>query len=333
MRLNKLLKKTGITVMLLLVSMSGLMGQSSHFNYQAVINDPEGNPFEGLVGIKISILQPSANGDVVFSERHTIEADENGFVSFRVGEGDQVYTGEFDTIRWEQGPSFLRTEIAPGGGYSYSISSVEELTGAPMAMYAWKADTIASGFEEADPVFLESPASMISEEDTLKWNALSEKATYRVGDLFGGGVIFYVEPNGQHGLIASLSDVEVSPWGNAGVVTSAVSHYHGEENTTHIVNSTGEGTYAAYACDTLLMNGYDDWYLPAADEMYLLFRSRYVLNQLLVDDGNDDTAGLTADGYWTSTEKDGNEAYQFRTGNLKVAGKEESAIVRAIRAF
>jgi hypothetical protein len=88
---------------------------SDFFNYQAVVSDPDGKPYEGTVGIRISILQPAADGEVVYSERHTIET-ETGFVSFRVGEGDQVYKGEFDTINWSVGPSFIKTEIAPEVG-------------------------------------------------------------------------------------------------------------------------------------------------------------------------------------------------------------------------
>mgnify|MGYP006285463229 CR=1 FL=1 len=306
---------------------------SDFFNYQAVVSDSDGQPFEGTVGIRISILQPSADGDVVYSERHTKET-ENGFVSFRVGEGEQVYTGEFDTINWSDGPSFIRTEIAPGGGYSYSMSSTSELVSVPLAMYARSAESIDNAFMEADPVFSKSVASLITAEDTLRWNDLSKKDRYQIGDMHEGGMIFYVEPGGENGLIVSLADIAADVnWGTMDQVTGAGSNYDGSMNTSEITSATGAGDYAAYYCDTLVLNGYDDWYLPAPDEMYLLYRSGYMLNKILEQDGDEHTVGITAGKYWTSGERNGTEAYLFLNGHLDVAGKDQSGKVRAIRAF
>jgi len=318
-----------------MVPLASLHAQStSFFNYQAMISDPAGGPYEGTVGIKISILQGSEHGEVVYSERHTKDSDENGFISFRVGEGDPVYTGDLDTINWSAGPSFIRTEIAPGGGYAYSIISITELVSVPMAMYARNADSIASDFREEDPLFSTSVASGITAEDTAKWNSLSEKEKYQIGDLLEGGIVFYIEPDGNHGLIASLSDIaEETNWGIKDLATGAVSHYDGQGNTEKIVSMTGAGDYAAYHCDTLSLNGYDDWYLPSADEMYLLFRNRYLINKILEEDGDDHTPGLEAETYWTSSERESSQSYVFLNGNLDYTFKDQTADVRAIRAF
>lgn len=303
------------------------------FNYQAVVSDPDGKPFEGTVGIRISILQPSPDGEVVYSERHTKETAK-GFVSFRVGEGDQVYTGEFDTIDWSAGPSYIRTEIAPGGGYAYSLSTTSELASVPLAMYAKRADSISHAFVEADPVFSGSVASMITAEDTLRWNLVSKRPKFRVGDMHQGGVIFFTEPGGEHGLVVSLSDVaEAVNWGTSSLETGAGSNFNGEMNTSEITSTYGAGNYAAYYCDTLILNGYDDWYLPAPDEMYLLFRAGYQINKILEQDANDQTEGITTGGYWTSRERNQNEAYLFLDGHLDYASKDIEVKVRAIRAF
>lgn len=318
-----------------IMPIAGLYAQStSFFNYQAMISDPAGGPFEGTVGVKISIIQGSEDGEVVYSERHSKDSDANGFISFRVGEGDPIYTGELDTIDWTAGPSYIRTEIAPGGGYSYSITSITELVSVPMAMYARNADSIASDFLEEDPVYNASVASGITAEDTLKWNFLSEKQQYQVGDLYGGGIIFYIEPDGNHGLIASLSDIsEETIWGSTDLATGAVSKYDGQGNTTKIVSINGEGDYAAYHCDTLSLQGYDDWYLPSADEQYLLLRNRYLINTILEEDGDNQSSGLKAEVYWTSSEREGSQAYIFLNGNLDYTDKDQNANVRAIRAF
>jgi hypothetical protein len=313
---------------------TGLTAQhQGFFNYQAVVTDTDGTPYQGTVGIRISILQPGADGDVVYSERHTKETD-HGFVSFRVGEGEQVYTGEFDTINWSAGPSFIRTEIAPGGGYSYALSSTTELASVPMAMYAMRAESVSSDFVEADPLFAASVASLITAEDTLRWNRLSTKSMYQVGDLHAGGIIFYLEPGGEHGLVVSLADIaEDVVWAGADVVSGASNSYDGAQNTAVIVAAQAAGNYAAYYCDTLVLNGYDDWYLPAPDEMYLLFRAGYALNSILEQDGDEQTEGITAGQYWTSKEKNASEAFIFMDGHLGLSAKNGFANVRAIRAF
>jgi len=307
---------------------------SDHFNYQAVVNDASGQPFEGTVGVKISILQSSEHGQVIYSERHTLETDARGFMSFRVGEGDEVYKGDFGEIDWANGPSFIQTDIAIGGGYLYTISTTTELVSVPVSLYALKADSIAEGFAEADPVFAASPAALITEEDTVKWNDLSKKAMYRIGDRFGGGVIFYVEPGGEHGLIASLSELatEVS-WGVAGIATSARSSYDGMNNSAQILASQGSGDFAVNYCDTLSVGGYKDWYLPSVDELHLLFRARYILNRSLEEDGDAETAGIGDAPYWSSTEKNEDAAFLIQTDRVSLQSKSATGAVRAIRLF
>jgi len=307
---------------------------SRFFNYQAIVNDASGQPFEGNVGVRISILQPTAGGEVVYSERHTLETDSKGFMSLRVGEGEEVYKGDFAEIDWADGPTHIKTEIAIGGGYIYAISTTTELVSVPVSLYALKADSIAAGFVEADPVFAQSPAAMITEEDTLKWNDLSRQAMHRIGDRFGGGVIFYLEPDGEHGLIASLNDLAESvSWGLPGTSTSASSSYDGNGNSDQILAVQGSGDYAVNYCDTLVVDGYDDWYLPSRDELHLLFRARYALNKELENDGDEATAGIGAAPYWSSTEKDADGAFLMETGNVALRTKSETGAVRAIRAF
>lgn len=325
------------TVVLLfcMISTQGLFAQStSFFNYQAVISDPDGGPYEGSVGVKVTIIQGSETGEVVYSERHERESDEKGFIGFRVGEGDPVYTGELESIDWSAGPCFIRTELAPGGGFSYSISSMAELASVPIAMYARKADSIAADFQEQDPLFSASVASGITADDTARWNAHSEKATHQIGDLIEGGIVFYLEPDGKHGLVLSVSDIgPETTWGSTGQTIGAESSYDGKGNTEMIVNLAGPGDYAASYCDTLRLNGYEDWYLPSADEMHLVIRNRYLINKILDEDGNEQSSGLLAATYWTSSEMEESRACVYRNGNLGYMMKDLAAMVRAIRDF
>ena len=303
-------------------------------SYQAVVTDTAGNPLEGTIALKISIIQKSDTGKVVYIERHVKDTDKNGLVSLAIGNGDLIYKGEFDTIDWSAGPYFTKVEIAPNGGYLYPISTTSELMSVPFAMFALRADSVSSQYTEKDPQFKASVASGISAEDTLRWNALSKEAQFKIGDFHEGGIIFHIEPGGGHGLIASVHDVSNNaPWSPAESVTGAVSTFNGFENTSGIVASLGAGDYAAYLCDTLQSGGYNDWYLPAADELYLLFKARYNINKILEEDGNESTSGLKADAYWSSTEKASSKAALSDFGSIRAGDKNIGAAVRAIRSF
>lgn len=331
---NRLLIISALLIALTSLNVLYVSGQTpKYLNYQAIVTDAEGNPVTGTVAVRASIRQYTDDGSVIYSERHAEEADENGLLTLYVGMGETVYIGDFENIDWSDGPYFIQTEISPTGSYSYSLSAVSPVNYVPLAMYAARAESVVDNFVEADPNFQSSVASEITAEDTARWNGLSKKARFAIGDLYEGGIIFYVDPEGEHGLIATLSDLETDfPWGTSGQVTGAESFYDGVLNTSAIVTDQGLGN-AAYACDTLTAGGFDDWYLPSLDELQLLFRSGYMINKILESDGDDGTMPLGSDHYWTSTEQDADNAYLLQYGNAAVFPKETEVSIRAIRAF
>ena len=120
-----------------LVSSIGLMAQAPQkFSYQTVIRNSGGQLLANQqVGVKISVLQGSENGIVVFAERHTPTTNANGLASLQIGTGT-VLNGSFTNINWSQGPYFITTETDPNGGTSYSIVSTQQLLSVPYALYA-----------------------------------------------------------------------------------------------------------------------------------------------------------------------------------------------------
>ncbi|MFM7987306.1 MAG: hypothetical protein ACKPKO_49130, partial [Candidatus Fonsibacter sp.] len=89
-------------------------------NYQAVIR---GNSNELLtnkpVGIRISIRQGNAHGELVFQEVHMVESNDNGLVSLEIGSGSAVI-GQLSGVDWSNGPYWIQTETDPKGGADYS---------------------------------------------------------------------------------------------------------------------------------------------------------------------------------------------------------------------
>jgi PKD repeat protein len=85
--------------------------------------------------------------------------------------------------------------------------------------------------------------------------------------------------------------------------TGATSTTDGESNTNLIVANHGTGSYAAYICDTLSTYGYNDWYLPAKDELNAIYNNKELIG------GFSSVENWSSGGYWSSTEKESDAAW------------------------
>lgn len=96
-------------------------------------------------------------------------------------------------------------------------------------------------------------------------------APYSIGESYGGGIIFYIDASGVHGLVRASSDLgstNVVAWGCGGINIpgTSTSIGSGQANTTAIVNACSTPGIAARLCDDLVLNGFSDWFLPSRDE-------------------------------------------------------------------
>ena len=108
------------------------------FSYQAIVRGANNILVSNKqVGLKISLLQGSENGNAVYVETHTPTSNANGLVSIAIGGGTKDASSKaFASIDWANGPYFVKTETDPTGGTSYSLSSVSQLLSVPYALYA-----------------------------------------------------------------------------------------------------------------------------------------------------------------------------------------------------
>lgn len=113
------------------------------FSYQAVIrNASSALVVNQKIGVRISVLQTSASGVSVYSERHEPTTNDNGLIAIEIG-GGTVTAGEFAKIDWSKGPFYVRTETDPSGGTNYTISGESQLLSVPYALFA--ANSVAGG--------------------------------------------------------------------------------------------------------------------------------------------------------------------------------------------
>jgi hypothetical protein len=105
-------------------------------SYQAVIRDNSGALVNSTaVGMKISILQGSSTGAVLYSETQTVTTNANGLTSLVIGSGT-VVSGSFSTINWAAGPFFIKTQTDPTGGTNYTITGSSQLMSVPYALFS-----------------------------------------------------------------------------------------------------------------------------------------------------------------------------------------------------
>ncbi|MCD4832405.1 MAG: hypothetical protein K8R31_01315, partial [Bacteroidales bacterium] len=109
------------------------------FNYQAVIRDNIGELLINQdISLKISILEGSTTGDVIFSEVHSETTNDYGIVNIEIGS----VSGDFSSVSWESGDKFLKIEIDESGGSTYTELGVVQLLSVPYALYANSASNL-----------------------------------------------------------------------------------------------------------------------------------------------------------------------------------------------
>jgi hypothetical protein len=159
--------------------------------------------------------------------------------------------------------------------------------------------------------------------------------SFSIGQTYQGGIIFYIDCSGCHGLIAAPSDQSSGATWNNGTFTNTTAYANGVNagtgNTKLIVINQGTGNYAAQICNNLSFATYSDWYLPSIYELNLMYMN--------IGPGaaspNINIGNFASNYYWSSTEEDNNQAwYQlFILGGQFTGSKNISYSVRAIRSF
>ena len=195
---------------------------------------------------------------------------------------------------------------------------------------------------------------------------LAESPVLIPGDSYQGGIVFWVDQTGQHGLIAAKADQSAGvSWVDTNVAlvyqfnltgTTGDGIYAGIANTTKIVAQQNalstQASIANASALTLVASAaqiaddysiqedgvqactgavsetcYGDWYLPSKFELNLLYAQKSVVG------------GFASNYYWSSTENDSNYAWHqhFTNGDQNYAYyyyvKDSTLRVRAVRAF
>ena len=161
-------------------------------------------------------------------------------------------------------------------------------------------------------------------------------STYSLRDIGpAGGYIFYDKGSSSDGwryLEAAPASTEwmAKQWGSYETLIrgTGTGIGTGQSNTTTIatgLNSHSETDRAAQLCDTLVYGGYNDWFLPSRDELYLMYENLKGFG----------VGGFDSDSYWSSSEYNARIAWRqnFDDGYQIYLDKRYTLPVRAVRAF
>ena len=156
---------------------------------------------------------------------------------------------------------------------------------------------------------------------------------YKIGDMAQGGIVFYIDESGEHGLVADTVDLSTGIRWYAGTFGNTQAKgdgpFAGEMNTAIIISSQvaigdDEGTYAARLCAELQKGGYGDWYLPSKEELNLMHTNLHLAG----------LGGFASVYYWSSNEFNNLSAWARNFANSDHHFiKNTSYRVRAVRSF
>ena len=343
-----------------LITVSAFAQAPEKMSYQAVVRDA-GNLLvtNQIIGIQISILQGSAVGTAVYIETQTPSTNINGLVSLEIGNGI-VVSGTFNTINWANDSYFVKTEIDPTGGTNYTIIGTSQLLSVPYALHSKTADALSTSLIEADPIFVASPSSSITNTDISNWNIdnvndsdsnpvneiqtisrtgttvtlsngggtfqdsvrhdyvagngilitnntiiATQSSGHFVGEQYQGGIVFWVNSNGSHGLILAMSD------------------QHNSSSFDYAPNYVSDNSLYIPISQI-----YADWRMPTKFELNLMYTTRA---STVLASAYDFTNGI----YWSSTISTSSTAYaqNFVGGTSAAITRTNSYNVRAIREF
>lgn len=256
---------------------------------------------------------------------------------------DLVYPEKFEQLRKIEAE--IKNHQSNGGTFLNTIDKLKsDLLKHKSRLSKNELDDLVNDLETIKEIEFNKANSRFEEIYKL----FSEKKL-KIGDEFDGGIVFYLEEYGQHGLIVAKQHLGEAIWGNNGLIETKDGIYNGSYNTRLIVEKFSKSLggllkleTAARKCADLNLNGYTDWYLPNSWELKNIPES---IKNIFKQDKNKDCSDKR--GYcifWTSegsTYKNWNEKinqaytnYRGQDGSGEIIWERNlKARVIAIRKF
>ena len=123
-----------ITLFALFITSFSIAQVPQGISYQAIALNGSGAPVvSSNVGLRLSILDNSATGTVLYTETHAKTTNAQGLFNLVIGQGTPT-TGTFSTINWATNSKFLKVEMDVAGGSNYTLVGTTQLLSMPYAL-------------------------------------------------------------------------------------------------------------------------------------------------------------------------------------------------------
>jgi hypothetical protein len=285
--------------------------------YQAIARDNAGTPvLNQNIGLRFSIHDETITGNIVWQESQTVVSNNLGIIVTALGS-----TTALTTVDWGNGAKFLQVEMDITGGANYLDMGTQQMMSVPYALYAGTSGNQAEpGANGLNALIKQTPESSgvncqyggtkietgmdldsngelsLDEIDNAQTqyvcNGAGIQSSLNIGDVTNGGIVFYIDETGQHGLVAldyDIVDLNAPFFSTTAiyVYTTSTNVGSGEINTMILANSDPDPNSAVTIISNLSANGYDDWFIPSRDELALLRNNLFLqgIGNLLASDG------------------------------------------------
>ena len=93
------------------------------------------------VNLRLSILQGSSTGTAEYTETRKVTTNAQGLFNVVIGDANaSSSTGDFSAISWKNNPKFLKIEMDPAGGTSFTILGTTQFQYVAYAHFANSVD-------------------------------------------------------------------------------------------------------------------------------------------------------------------------------------------------
>lgn len=176
-----------------------------------------------------------------------------------------------------------------------------------------------------------------------KWDNKIENDKLIIGSKTAGGIVFYLDKTGKHGLVCTDIELGKAIWGGQGEIGAngdGIADGSGMQNTKKIVEHSSwykQGFFsskkipaptAARLCLESSHNGYNDWYLPTINELKLIYENigkkfkhsywsstEYGAIKGMFGGGQTKVFG---DGAWSYNFEKGTKEYAYKDSNWRI---------------
>lgn len=124
------------TLLLLITFTITSFAQPQAIPFQGAARNSLGNILSNrAISLRLSILDSSATGPVVYSETHSTTTSLLGLFTVNVGQGVLV-SGTFDQIDWGNADKYLSVELDTNNGSAFVQMGITQMLSVPYALHS-----------------------------------------------------------------------------------------------------------------------------------------------------------------------------------------------------